>query len=258
MYAAYYSDCEHELMEVKAGYRMALVYSLIWNGPSTPPSAGNHFVVIKNIATILPNICSKDREQFVWFLAHKYTTSSLRGNGIRALKGHDSAVANTFQSANELLSEEQQLEFYLTMVTCQLEQFGDFEFMGHWSGWGEFEANGDEEEGITIENEWYELLSGAPLQIKKASIDMENDVVNYRCPPNMSLKDFKETFWGDADEEENTGPTGNEGATQMYWYKNYAIFAWPARANPAPAPKKRALDTDHHPRNLYITHNATS
>ena len=34
-FAAHYADLEHELLEVKSGYRLALVYSLCWvNGES--------------------------------------------------------------------------------------------------------------------------------------------------------------------------------------------------------------------------------
>lgn len=63
--------------------------------------------------------------------------------------------------------------------------------------------------------------------MRSMEVDLEDEVVNYLCPSGMTSEEYKDAFWGEADDEENTGPTGNEGATQTYWYRNYAIFAWP-------------------------------
>lgn len=225
-YAAHYSDCEHEVSEITGGYRLALVYSLCWTARSTPPSADTGPAKVRKVAKILPTICTGDRNLFAWFLSHKYSESGLSGSGIHALKGVDAAVARALQQANEFLPVEQQYEFYIAEINRVLQQFGDFWDEDSWAGG--FEPNGDEEEEINIEN-WFGF-DGIPTNsevVKGVTLDIEDDVVNFHPPKNGSAKHAVEALWGKAVDEDNTGPTGNEGATQTYWYKSYAIFAWP-------------------------------
>ena len=228
-YAAHYSDCEHEVSEISGGYRLALVYSLCWTARGTPPSADTGPAKIRKLAKILQTICTGKRNLFTWFLAHKYSKSGLSGSGIHALKAVDASVARALQQANESLPEDQQYEFYIAEINRELQQFGEFwsdDDSGSWAG--EFQANGDEEEEINIEN-WFGF-DGIPASsnvVKGVNLDIENDVVNFQQSKNMSAKDAVEALWGQAVGEDNTGPTGNEGATRMYWYKSYAIFAWP-------------------------------
>lgn len=181
-------------------------------------------VAAQNVARILPSICAEERTKFAWFLAHKYSSASLLGSGTQTLEGHDAAVAKTLQEANELLPEEQKFDFHIAMVTRQHMQFGDC-YPCRYSSFGGFEPNGDEEEEVSIEGHWY-TLNGTQQTMGSVGVDFENEVVNYKCPLNMNSYDYKDMFWGEADEEDNTGPTG-EGATQTYWYRSYAIFAWP-------------------------------
>ncbi len=222
-YAAHYSDCEHEVSEIISGYRLALIYSLCWTARGSPPSADTGPAIIKKIAKILPEICTGERNLFSWFLSHKYSESGLSGSGIDALKGADAAVARALQQANELLPEDQQFEYYIAEVKRELQQFGDFWDEDSWEGG--FQPNGDEEEEVNIEN-WFGF-DGEPSNLKILDgIDIESDVVNFQRPRSLSVKDAIHQLWGEPDDEENTGPTGNEGATQTYWYNSYAIFAW--------------------------------
>ncbi|XP_028397869.1 uncharacterized protein LOC114521584 [Dendronephthya gigantea] len=224
-YAAHYSDCEHEVSKIVSGYRLALVYSLCWTAGGTPPSADTGKAIVQNVAKILPQICTGSRNLFAWFLSHKYSEHGLSGSGIDALKGPDEVVARALQQANELLPKEQQFNFYIAEVKRELQQFGDFWDENSWSGG--FEPNGDEEEEVSIEN-WFQFDGKvAKIEVfKDIELDIENDVVNLQKPRHLPLKDAIQRLWGEPDDEENTGPTGNEGATQTYWYNNYAIFAW--------------------------------
>ena len=223
-YAAHYSDCEHEVSEITSGYRLALVYSLCWTARGNPPSAGTGVAIVRDIAKVLPQICTGDRNLFSWFLSHKYSKSGLSGSGIDALKGADAAVARALQQANELLPEDQQFEFHIAEVKRELQQFGDFWDEDSWEGG--FQSNGDEEEEIDIEN-WFGF-DGTPSNpiVAGNDLDIESDVVNFQRPRSMSAKHAIQQLWGEADGEDNSGPTGNEGATQTYWYNSYAIFAW--------------------------------
>ena len=223
-YAAHYSDCEHEVSEITSGYRLALVYSLCWTARGDPPSADTASAIVKKVAKVLPEICTGNRNLFSWFFSHKYSKTSFTDSGIDALKGGDASVARALQQANELLPENQKYEFYIAEVKRELQQFGDFWDENSWAGG--FEPNGDEEEEIRIKN-WFEF-SGQPANLDVVdgmALDIETDVVNFERK-NKSVKDAINQFWGEADKEDNTGPTGNEGAIQTYWYKSYAIFAW--------------------------------
>lgn len=224
-YAAHYSDCEHEVSKIVSGYRLALVYSLCWTAGGAPPSADTGKAIVKNIAKILPQICTGNRNLFAWFLSHKYSKHGLSGAGIDALKGADEVVARALQQANKLLPKEQQFDFYIAEVKRELQQFGDFWDEDSWSGG--FEPNGDEEDEVNIES-WFGFDGNlAKLEmVNDFELDLENDVVNLHGPQSIPMKDAIQQLWGEPDDEENTGPTGNEGATQTYWYNNYAIFAW--------------------------------
>ena len=228
-YAAHYSDCEHEVTEITSGNRLALVYSLCWSATGAPPAPAASAEFIQNIAAIIPTVCTEKRKKFVWFLAHRYSSAGLSGNGKSALKGHDASVAKVFQAANEVLPEEKKFDFHIAVVTRTLEQYGDchrYRGRGIFGIYGDFEPNGNEYEEINVERQWFKL-DGAEQKMGEVNVDFENEVVNYRCPDSTNIEDYKNEFWGDASNEDFMGPTGNAGASQTYWYQNCAIFAWP-------------------------------
>ena len=223
-YAALYCDCEHEVSEVISGYRIALVYSLCWSETSNLPSADTGVAIIQNIAQLVGEIFEdEDRSLFLWFLYHKYTISDLSRNGINALKGADEAVARALLLANERLREEQQLEFHIVEVIRELDHDGYLDQYGS----GEFEIDHDVggEENIKIDT-WYKF-DGSERRVGSVHFDIDNDVLNFSCPTDMTKEEYMEEIWGEAYNTEYHGPTGNTGASQTYWYKTYAIVAWP-------------------------------
>ena len=226
-YAALYCDCEHEVAEIKSGYRVALVYSLCWSEAATndPPSADAGVAVLQNIARLIEEIFEEeDRCWFLWFLSHKYTEHGLSSSGIKALKGADEVIARALSLANERLPEEQRLEFHIVEITRWREREGCLDEYGS----GKFEAHScaeDEQEDVSIKT-WYKF-DGSEQKIGNVHFDLENDVLNFSCPSNMTNEEYKAKFWGEAYDTEYSGPTGNAGATQTYWYKTYAIVAWP-------------------------------
>ena len=223
-YAALYCDCEHEVSEIKSGYRVALVYSLCWSETSDPPSADTGVAVVQNIAELIKEVFEdEDRCLFLWFLYHKYTTSGLSRSGINALKGADEAVARALLLASERLPEEQQLEFHIVEVTRVLERLGYFDEYG--SGGFEADDDGDVEGQVTIKT-WYKL-DGSERKMGNVRFDIESDVLNFSCPSDMTNNEYIEEFWGEAYNTEYNGPTGNAGASQTYWYKTHGIVAWP-------------------------------
>lgn len=97
-YVAHYADCEHEILPVTAGVRLAAVYSLCWRGdgaPPAPPSAD----LARRLAASLARLdgCVG------YMLEHRYTPVSLARLGVRALKGRDRAMADALAAAGALL-----------------------------------------------------------------------------------------------------------------------------------------------------------
>jgi hypothetical protein len=118
-YVAMYADCEHELRQITAGHRLVAAYSLCWasdEAPPAPPSA--------DIPLGLANAFKSFRGQGGLLLEHQYTMSSLARHGLRALKGHDRAIAAALLTASALMGEDG-LELTVARATRVVEDHPD-------------------------------------------------------------------------------------------------------------------------------------
>ena len=114
-YAAFYADCQHKLCEVTRGYRMCLVYNLVYSGSGARPvPIDNHQLVDKVVAGI------RDWEQndnglplLTYMLNHQYCEANL---SFKLLKNADRAIAEVLLEANK------QKSFYLYIGTVMLHQ----------------------------------------------------------------------------------------------------------------------------------------
>ena len=109
-YAAHYADVEHEILEVKSGYRIALIYSLCWIN-------GNGFCETKNKGSVEKmanclNELSKFKYSIGFMLDYKYKPASITQFGINVLTGFDNYRLNLLRYANEKLPSEKQFGFY--------------------------------------------------------------------------------------------------------------------------------------------------
>ena len=97
-FVCHFADCEHEIMKVESGHRLALVYSLCYTGSSCTPSAGN--LGCDDLSGMLKLLPPSD-SLFVIPLGHQYTTASLARLGAGALKGSDRAKQMAIESAGK-------------------------------------------------------------------------------------------------------------------------------------------------------------
>ena len=134
VYAAHYADCKHEVKPLESGYRLALVYNLVWTAPSAPPSLGKQEHIHQSLANILPQI----DQVFGWTLDHQYTDTSLE-NGISALKGKDRGIATSLKAANELIDEDKKISFYIVNIKRETVESGEHSSY-YYGGCGEFEC----------------------------------------------------------------------------------------------------------------------
>lgn len=104
-YTAFYCDCEHEVLPVKSGYRMCLVYNLKSAGPletKSLPSAA--LTDPQSKQTELFNLFQNEwpeGHKLVYCFSHKYTQQNL---SFKKLKTNDRLVAQFFKEFSERCS----------------------------------------------------------------------------------------------------------------------------------------------------------
>ena len=114
-YAAFYADCEHELCEVTRGYRLCLVYNLVYSGDGAcPVPIDNSEVVAKVVAGMREWEQDEDGLPFMAYVLHDdYCRTNL---SFRHLKNGDRAKAEV------LLEAEKQSEFCLFLGLIRVYQ----------------------------------------------------------------------------------------------------------------------------------------
>lgn len=98
-FAAFYADCEHELLPIQSGCRIALIYNLIHSTPQADLSAPDYATETRQVAALLRGAFANDHapRKIVWLLDHHYSAAEL---GFGALKGADVARATVLHDAS--------------------------------------------------------------------------------------------------------------------------------------------------------------
>jgi hypothetical protein len=117
-FIAFYCDCEHEILPIRSGYRLCLVYNLIWRGSKeqapTPPGFETS---VKSAISILQRWQADPsaRSNLCYVLDHQYTEAEL---SFERLKTRDRIVANLLRSISKVIP----LDCYLAAL--ELHQTG--------------------------------------------------------------------------------------------------------------------------------------
>ena len=204
-YAAFYADCQHELKKVTKGYRLCLVYNLLYTGSGLPPvPAENGMIVSQLVATMKQwsdeAIQHKGPAMMAYILEHMY---SLAGLSFKALKNADRAISEVLVSA----CQEANFDLYLAHVSCSES----------WSAtcyYNDYSVEDLCDDSIAA-SDFVSPPGQPPAYFTGLNLDDGCLVPEDR---------FKE---GDPDEEECSEATGNEGATVERWYKYTALVFWP-------------------------------
>ena len=214
-YAAFYADCEHELCEVTRGYRLCLVYNLVYSGNGTCP------VPIDNceaVAEVVEDMRKWEQDDnglpfMVYVLNHSYCEASL---SFGLLKNGDRAKGEVF------LEAQKQSEFclYLGILTFEWHAYGD----SYGRSRSSFSIQGIEEEFNVdkLVSPTGEFLDG---------VERFNDVI--------ANKDIFESM---EPAREYYEPTGNEGTTLEKTYHQVALFIWPRRHTILVTGVEKAID----------------
>ena len=198
---AFYADCEHEILPVKQGWRVALTYNLVletvlsavpdeqYRNPQLDAALGAYFNDADKTAV---------HKKLVYLLDYSYSEHSLRWH---LLKGGDVGDVQGFLCAAKKLG----LAPHLALV----------ESHESWTT----EDDDDEPEPIDL------IDSDTTLMF---FVDLNNQPVAYK---NLYVKETEvacrnETGEADLVDTEHEGWTGNAGQTVDYWYRRAALVLW--------------------------------
>lgn len=230
-YAAFYSDCEHEVLPIRSGYRFCLTYNLTLarsrgrQGIAAPRSGA----MVATIGKLLRNWPTKDGLQKIAVtLDHQYSQKSLT---LDTLKGVDRARADVLLEA----AEQADCVAHLALVThwqsgCAEGGYDDYDYgRGRYRSWSYDEEEEDEEyeqedgtgyemgdlidESLSI-NHWSDLDG---KRVALGEIDLRQEEI---------VSDLPYEEW-DVSREEFEGYTGNAGMTLERWYHRAAVVIWP-------------------------------
>ena len=207
-YAAFYADCEHELCEVTRGYRLCLVYNLVYSGDGACPAPIDN---TKSVAEVVEDIRVWEQDDdglpyMAYVLDHSYCEASL---SFGLLKNGDRAKGEV------ILEAEKQSNFCLYLGIVTLEQHcsmcGDY---GYGSSREDFDVEDIIDESLTVDT-----LVSSTGDFLDDSIELTHDAI---VPGDVfeSIEPAEEDF---------ESYTGNAGATLDRTYHQAALFIWPTK-----------------------------
>lgn len=234
-YAAFYADCEHEALPVRAGKRICLVYNLVQKrgkGRGRTLKAPEYESEIAEIAAILDRALRAEDApaKIVWLLEHQYSPAGL---SFSALKAADAAKAGVFVQA----AARAQCAAHLGIV--HIGESGaaepDYDAYSYGSRRNRYEDDEDDEDGeeeedevddegesftvVTVDDTWRyidEWRDTGDLAVKFGPIPLaEGELL-----PAGALDGEP------ADRQKLTEASGNEGASYERSYHRAALILW--------------------------------
>lgn len=222
LFAAFYCDCEHEVLPVDSGHRLCLVYNLIQvsnaSSSEAEPSlaAPDYQREISEAARILSEWEARDERspKLVYLLDHQYTPAGLCFEG---LKLQDSARVQLLTRAADLVDFEIRLGIVHIIETGCAEVYG-YSRHGHW----------DDDDAGTPDD--YELLEAYDHEQNIDSwIDRKGQNSDFGA---IHIDDDELLPRGALDNEAPdeirvSEATGNEGGSYERAYHRAAAVVWP-------------------------------
>ena len=212
-FAAFYADCVHEVLPIRSGYRVALVYNLMREG--APLAAPRYDGEQARVTSILRSWRGNERPaKIVYPLEHSYTPAAL---GFDGLKGADAGVAGVLAAA----SGGSDVDLHLALFT--IEESGWAEVVYRGSSWRHSSEDVFEVGEVTDRN-----VGLGQWRRPDGAVSPLADVPLADIPVNEDELSPPASFDGiEPDEEHFQEATGNEGASFERTYSRAALVLWP-------------------------------
>ena len=212
VYAAFYADCEHEILPVTDGHRVCLVYNLmLQDGSDAPLDAPDYGAEIDRIAAELGARC-RDPDasgKLVWLLEHDYSAAGL---SFGALKNVDAAIGRVLTAAAERAG------CALHAAIVRVEETG--------AGW--YDGYADVVEDIA--DDAFELYDIVDVDCRLDGWARPDGAsADYGDLPLLpgELMPAGRLDPGRPDSQRLFEASGNEGATIERFYRRAALVVWP-------------------------------
>ena len=223
-YAAFFADCEHEVLPVTEGFRLCLAYNLVSpRGSKTraPSATANAPELLLPGLRAVAEASGNDLTAIL--LEHRYTEDGL---SIAALKGDDRARAAALFETAERAGLTARLALVSLYQMGQLDEDYEDSYRSRRSRRGYREDSSAEGEMGEICEETLTIAHW------RTPTDKRDDTGTFAISEDciLSLATLGE---GEPDEKFAEGYTGNAGCTMEHWYRRAAIVVWPQDAGPA-------------------------
>jgi len=223
-FAAFYSDCEHEIQPLRSGYRLCLVYNLLQSSGARRIGGPQFGPQVEQMTRLLRSLeAAMEWRPRAVLLDHQYTPANFSRD---YLKLHDRPQAEALMAAAEKGGYFANLGLVTLYRMGEWEDGYDYYYSrrrNRYYDYDEEEVSGEEtmgevyEEYTTVEIWEKDTLPGlGALNIREGDI----------------LSDFT-MGEGDPIEKEAEGYTGNAGMTLQYWYHYGAVILWPKQQHAA-------------------------
>ncbi len=230
-YVAFYADCEHEVLPVREGTRVCLVYNLIQKRPKgrgKTLKAPEYESQILEVSGILDRFLRAPDApaKIAWLLEHQYSPAGL---SFSTLKGADAARARVLVQAGARVQCAAHLGIVHIGDSGAAE--ADYEEYYSQSRWNRYRNDEDEEDG---EDEDEEEASFTVVDVNDAWKyvdewrDTSDRAVEYGRIPLADGELLPEgALDGEPpDEKRLTEASGNEGASYERSYHRAALVLW--------------------------------
>ncbi|KAG7395326.1 hypothetical protein PHYBOEH_003947 [Phytophthora boehmeriae] len=210
-FAVHYADAEHALEKVTKGYRLALVYSICLPRTMRHLCRDHYQPLSDDLASAIRTMQDGD-DSFALLLSHQYTEKSIGELGTRALKGVDRARFHALEEANNAVTTDKKLCFYIAQLHHTLKFYYDYDKTED-DGWEEYR----DEASIVFRSTSGEYIGSSPVS---------------KSPQLNFLNPGQEThghLWRPYGSSTYEGEHGNEASEKCTKYSRYAIITWSSK-----------------------------
>ncbi|MBF0133021.1 MAG: 2OG-Fe(II) oxygenase [Magnetococcales bacterium] len=217
VFAAFYADCKHEVKPVTLGFRLVLIYNLLFPGTTVPPEPPDDSREERKITALLREWVTGKRsnedtwpEKLVYPLEHAYTEA---GVSFASLKGKDAARASVLRTA----AREAECELHLALLS--IEESGVADYVQEYRsrrGWHEepdLEVGEVCDRNLALKN--WRNTEDNPVQLGTLPF------LDEELSPENAFDEI------DPDELEFEEASGNEGPSFERLYQCAALVLWP-------------------------------